>query len=257
MTTPCSHQFWTFKAGLSVCLGCGMKAADGRGLPRNHWAINGEAMDTRRVENHFNCPECGQQIRLEWGNGPDRLVCLGGHDVSDLGYAVPRRKAEAALWRRNQLKEAGVNIFKTKLFPYVAGDSLVGHNVPVTIRGFSAEMITGEHGQEEGYILYFEGSDKGLILNKTNAKVLAKAFGPETDGWVGQEVILYSEHIKAFGKMHNAARVKIPGNGKPAKMETNVSEPPPPPPDEDYEKESAEADLDADQRQMDLEKYGL
>ena len=142
-----------------------------------------------------------------------------------------------------------MKIYQTKLFPYVAGDSLVGRNVPVTIKSFSQEMITGEHGQEEGYILYFNESPKGLILNKTNAKAIAAAYGDETDDWVGKPVVLYSERGKWFGEWHTAARVKGPGNGQAAKSLTPDPGPDwdsaPSQDDQDYAAASAKADVDA------------
>ena len=142
-----------------------------------------------------------------------------------------------------------MNIYTTKLFPYVAGDSLVGREVPMTIKSFSPETVTGEHGQEDGYILYFNESKKGLILNKTNAKAIAKAYGKETDDWVNRPVILYAERGKWFGEWHEAARVKVPGNGQATKSLAHDPGPDwdsaPGQDDQDYAAASAKADVDA------------
>jgi hypothetical protein len=48
-------------------------------------------------------------------------------------------------------------------------------------------------------VLYFEGEDKALVLNKTNAIKLATAFGKESANWVGVRVELYSE-MTSLGK---------------------------------------------------------
>ena len=48
-------------------------------------------------------------------------------------------------------------------------------------------------GTKRKYILFFEGEDKAMVLNKTNAQKLAQAYGKERTGWVGQFVELYSE----------------------------------------------------------------
>jgi hypothetical protein len=43
------------------------------------------------------------------------------------------------------------------------------------------------------FAVYFEGVEKALILNQTNAKKLAAAFGKERSKWIGVEVELYAE----------------------------------------------------------------
>ncbi len=112
-----------------------------------------------------------------------------------------------------------MNIYKTELFPYIAGDSLVGKTATMTMASIKTEKLPTHGGKtEEKLVLYFEESDKGLILNKTNAKAIAQAHGGETDEWAGHPLELYTERISAFGKMHNAVRVRIPAasNGKEA-----------------------------------------
>jgi hypothetical protein len=42
-------------------------------------------------------------------------------------------------------------------------------------------------------IIYLEGEDKPLVVNKTNATKLALAFGKESSEWIGARVELYSE----------------------------------------------------------------
>jgi hypothetical protein len=48
-------------------------------------------------------------------------------------------------------------------------------------------------------ILYLEGEDKPLVLNKTNAVKLAMAFGKESADWIGARIELYSE-MTSLGK---------------------------------------------------------
>jgi hypothetical protein len=49
------------------------------------------------------------------------------------------------------------------------------------------------------YVIWFEGVEKGLVINKTNAKKLADAYGKQSAKWIGQLVLLYSEDT-TFGK---------------------------------------------------------
>ena len=43
-----------------------------------------------------------------------------------------------------------------------------------------------EVGDEKKPVLFFEGKDKGLVLNKTNAKTISTVYGDETDGLGGR-----------------------------------------------------------------------
>jgi hypothetical protein len=49
------------------------------------------------------------------------------------------------------------------------------------------------------FVILFEGVDKGLVVNKTNAKKLAEAYGKQSSKWVGQIIQLYGEDT-TFGK---------------------------------------------------------
>lgn len=68
-----------------------------------------------------------------------------------------------------------------------------------------AEFDTGEKP-----VLYFEGEDRGLVLNKTNTRAIGTAYGYETDSWVGKRVILFTTAVDFQGSMVDAIRVKIP-----------------------------------------------
>jgi len=49
------------------------------------------------------------------------------------------------------------------------------------------------------YVMLFEGVEKGLVINKTNARKLAEAYGKQSSKWIGQIIQLYSEET-SFGK---------------------------------------------------------
>jgi hypothetical protein len=49
------------------------------------------------------------------------------------------------------------------------------------------------------YIVYFEGEDKPLVLNKTNANKLAQAIGKDRRNWPGVTCELYGE-MTSLGK---------------------------------------------------------
>lgn len=72
-------------------------------------------------------------------------------------------------------------------------------------------------------VLYFQKAEKGLIVNKTNGLTIASYYGPETDGWVGKELILYSVKVPFQGQLTDAIRVRAPG--KPARTQQHSENP--------------------------------
>jgi len=56
-----------------------------------------------------------------------------------------------------------------------------------------AELKEKDGSTKRKYIVWFEGEDKSLVLNKTNAQKLAQTFGKDRTKWVGVTVQLYPE----------------------------------------------------------------
>lgn len=68
-------------------------------------------------------------------------------------------------------------------------------------------------GDDQKPILYFQGAEKGLALNKTNANTIADAYGPETDNWHGKKLEVYPSETDYQGKRVPCIRVRIPRDG--------------------------------------------
>ena len=62
-----------------------------------------------------------------------------------------------------------------------------------------ADLREKDGSTKKKYVMYFEGHDKGLVLNKTNALKLADAYGKAANAWVGQAIELYAE-MTSLGK---------------------------------------------------------
>lgn len=94
------------------------------------------------------------------------------------------------------------------IFPsnYLRAVDLNGHKVNCRVRDVSLESL----GDETKPVLYFSGKDKGLVLNKTNAQIIAATYGPETDNWLDKEVTLYPAKVQFQGRMVDAIRVEVP-----------------------------------------------
>lgn len=80
-------------------------------------------------------------------------------------------------------------------------------------------------GDDRKPVLYFEGKEKGLVLNKTNSNAIAAVYGEETDDWQGQPIVLFEAQVEYQGKMGPALRVRVPPR-QPAR--TPAREAPPP-----------------------------
>ena len=58
--------------------------------------------------------------------------------------------------------------------------------------------------------IWFTNSKRGLVLNRTNNRILRAAFGDDTAGWIGKIIVLYPTTAEFRGKMGPAMRVRIP-----------------------------------------------
>ena len=95
---------------------------------------------------------------------------------------------------------------------YLKADDLKGKEPTVTIDRVAMEDIGGEHKP----VLYFQGKDRGMVLNKTNSTNIASMYGPETDAWTGKIVTLFTAHVDFQGKTVPAIRIKPPASPDPA-----------------------------------------
>jgi len=96
---------------------------------------------------------------------------------------------------------------------YLKAADLQGRRVGVTIDKVVMEDIGGEHKP----VVKFQGKDRGIVLNKTNAAMIAEiANSEETDDWKGVKVVLYPTKTDFQGKRVDCIRVDYPQGEKPA-----------------------------------------
>lgn len=116
------------------------------------------------------------------------------------------------------------DIFPSK---YVKAADLQGRPVILAIKDVRVEEMTNHSNEKERKaVVYFEKATKGLVLNRTNAQIIANLYGNETDHWRGKRVTLYPTRVKAFGTMQYCIRVKeeIPAQPKPTAPAPQVEE---------------------------------
>jgi hypothetical protein len=84
-----------------------------------------------------------------------------------------------------------------------------GQEIVVTISKIKDEEVVN-NGQKEGCtVMYFQENYKPMILNITNKKTLAKLYKSKlSENLVGKRVKIGFEKVKAFGKIHDALRIK-------------------------------------------------
>jgi hypothetical protein len=84
-----------------------------------------------------------------------------------------------------------------------------GQEIIATIKKIQDEEVIN-NGQKEGCtVAYFEENYKPMILNLTNKKMLARLYKTKSsEKIVGKKIKVGFEKVKAFGKIHDALRIK-------------------------------------------------
>lgn len=91
--------------------------------------------------------------------------------------------------------------------------------VIVTISDVKMEKV----GDDTKPVLYFDGKEKGLALNKTNTNALIDILSTdESDAWIGRKVCLYTTKVDYQGQRVLAIRMDaaVPQPERPAARPT-------------------------------------
>ena len=93
-----------------------------------------------------------------------------------------------------------------QLFPskFMRCADLDGKPLRVTIQALKREDVGGE----QKVIVAFSNATKQLILNKTNARAIAKALGDETKTWLGKDILLVPAQVDFKGDTVDAIRIR-------------------------------------------------
>lgn len=95
---------------------------------------------------------------------------------------------------------------------FIKAADLDGNIKVITIASVDVETV----GDDRKPVLRWEGSDQGLVLNKTNSMMIASDLGAETTDWVGKEIELYPTKTQFGSKIVDAIRVRMPGTADSA-----------------------------------------
>ncbi|MGC4002851.1 MAG: hypothetical protein QM811_06855 [Pirellulales bacterium] len=90
---------------------------------------------------------------------------------------------------------------------YVAASDLRGQDVQVVIARVALEEVGMEAKEKKG-VVHFQGMTKGMVLNRTNIKRIAKMYGGETNNWIGKTITLYPSETEMKGETVPCIRVR-------------------------------------------------
>jgi len=109
---------------------------------------------------------------------------------------------------------------------YLGVWDLQGRDVTVVIAKVVGMTLVAQGGRSSKKpVVYFERTDKGFILNKTNAKAIAGMYGNDTSEWVGQRITLYPTMTSFGDKRVEAIRVRPTKPAAKAQAEGVKSQP--------------------------------
>src|SRR5688572_12755058 len=99
----------------------------------------------------------------------------------------------------------------SQAFPsnYLKADDLQGRDVHVWIKSVTMEDIGQGNEKASKLVLHFNGKDKGMVCNKTNANTITKLYGDDTDAWIGKAITLCAREVEFQGEMVLAIRVSL------------------------------------------------
>ena len=82
-------------------------------------------------------------------------------------------------------------------------------------RKFRVKAVTEEEigtgaNKDKKLVVWFTNDDRGLVLNKTNNRILRGEFGDDTAGWISSIIILLTMMKPMQGRMVPGLSVRIP-----------------------------------------------
>lgn len=93
---------------------------------------------------------------------------------------------------------------------YMGAPDLQDRDVHVEIASIIPKHELTMEGNKKSIkpVLTFKGATKMMVLNKTNAKTIAKLLGKDTDKWIGQSITLYPTETRYGAEMVECVRVR-------------------------------------------------
>ncbi len=103
-----------------------------------------------------------------------------------------------------------MNIDEAYPSKYIKESDLQGQSRVLTIARVSVESLDQSSGETKP-VVYFQGAQKGLVLNVTNKNVFVLLYGKETNNWTGRPIELYPSQTDFRGEVVACIRCRAPG----------------------------------------------
>lgn len=102
-----------------------------------------------------------------------------------------------------------------KLYPskYMKASD-VDEDLSVVIDRVEVEEIGMGSDKSDKPVLYFQGYDKGVVMNVTNKNAIESVYGEETDDWVGKPVEVFTADATFQGVTKPSIRIRVPKKKK-------------------------------------------
>lgn len=131
----------------------------------------------------------------------------------DPEYLEWGREYDAVTAKTRQEEDMNINDVYTGSSDFLKSADLKGKGVKLTIAKVGVQEFD-EKGDSGPYkakklILGFEGTEKEMVVNKTNGRAIGAMYGDETDSWVGKELKLYTAMVDFQGSQVPAIRVQV------------------------------------------------
>lgn len=99
---------------------------------------------------------------------------------------------------------------------YLKADDIGQGNTRTFTVARVVQETVGEGGDaQQKWCIYFHETEQGLVLNQTNAHLIAMQYGDETDQWMGRTVHLTVAMVEFMGKIVPGIRVAQPPQAPP------------------------------------------
>ena len=93
-------------------------------------------------------------------------------------------------------------------YRFISGEDLMAKDVTLTIKAIGIDEAFNGHTKEDVVVITFEETEKMMVLNRTNAKMITKRTGSvNVEEWKGFKITLTCERVAAFGKQVLAVRL--------------------------------------------------
>lgn len=106
-------------------------------------------------------------------------------------------------------KEITGNWKKNFDYRFISGEDLLNADATLTIKAVGIDEAFNGKSKDDVVVVEFEETEKMIVLNKTNAKMLTKRTqSVNVEDWKGYKVTLYCDTVSAFGQQVFAVRIR-------------------------------------------------